>query len=211
VIVKVCGMRDADNIREVEALGVDWMGFIFWEPSKRYCSKKPDYLPSCKRVGVFVNAKTEEIVEKVKEYELDVIQLHGDETRASVVQVRKAIFEAGIEKCPLLVKALSLKVETDLRKCEEFVGFVDYFLFDTPTPGYGGTGQKFDWSLLDGYCKFTPFILSGGIGIDSIPALANFSNPMCCGIDLNSKFEDAPGLKNVEKIREMLFYINKSN
>lgn len=204
-------MRDAQNIRDVEKLGIDWMGFIFWEKSKRFCEKKPDYLPSCKRVGVFVNAEPECIVEKVKDFQLDVIQLHGDEERASVVKIRRAIFDSGIEKCPLLVKALSLKSENDLRKCDEYVGFVDYFLFDTPTSGYGGTGRQFDWKMLDSYCKFTPFILSGGIGLDSIEALSEFRNPMCCGIDLNSRFEDQPGLKNVEKLREMLFYINKNN
>lgn len=198
-------MRDAQNIREVEALGVDWMGFIFWKPSKRYCAEKPDYLPAkCKRVGVFVNAEIEEIVEKCKEYSLDLVQLHGKEDRAYVIQLRRALAEAEISNIPLFIKAFALQTQDDLKKCDQFVGFVDYFLFDTPTAGYGGSGKNFDWSLLQGYSLFTPFVLSGGIGPDSAEAVNAFDNPFCVGIDLNSKFESAPGMKDVGKLKEFL-------
>lgn len=196
-------MRDAQNIREVEALGVDWMGFIFWSPSKRCCSEKPTYLPeNCKRVGVFVNAEIEEIVDKTIEYRLDLVQLHGKEDRQYVMSLRKALGSA--DQTPLIIKAMALKAKEDLAKCDQYVGFVDYFLFDTPSPGYGGTGKSFDWSLLDGYSSFTPFILSGGIGPDSAADVNAFSNPFCVGIDLNSKFEIEPGLKNVELLKEFI-------
>lgn len=202
-MIKVCGMRNAQNIKDVEALGIDWMGFIFWPLSKRYSKEKPAYLPTkCKKVGVFVNASVEEVAEKCKEYGLDLVQLHGDEDRGYVVSLRRTLAEN--EVAPMIIKALALKTKEDLKKCDEFVGFVDYFLFDTPSAGYGGTGQKFDWSLLDAYCLFTPFLLSGGIGPDSIDALKDFQNPFCVGFDLNSKFEIEPGLKNVEALKSFI-------
>ena len=198
-------MRDAQNIREVEALGIDWMGFIFWRPSKRYCAEKPSYLPTqCKRVGVFVNAEIGEIVEKCKEYQLDLIQLHGKEDRMYVIQLRRALAESEIDNIPLFIKAFALQTREDLKKCDQFVGFVDYFLFDTPTAGYGGSGKAFDWSLLEEYNLFTPFLLSGGIGPDNIDAVNCFQNPFCAGIDLNSKFESAPGMKDVDKLKEFI-------
>lgn len=202
-MIKVCGMRDAQNIREVEALGVDWMGFIFWPSSKRYCKEKPAYLPSaCKRVGVFVNADVAEVVTKCLDYQLDLVQLHGNEDRQYVLQLRKALGMAEI--APMIIKAMSLKSVSDLEKCNDYVGFVDYFLFDTPSPGYGGTGKRFDWSIIDSYMLFTPFILSGGIGLDSIDSLNAFSNPFCIGCDLNSRFEVSPGVKDVAKLREFI-------
>lgn len=221
MITKVCGMRSADNIREVEALGIDWMGFIFWKPSKRYCAEKPEYLPKkCKRVGVFVNADVNEIVEKVLEYKLDLVQLHGKEDRAYIIKLRKAIAETledvakedseeSYSKIPLIIKALSLSKKEDLQKTNDYIGFVDYFLFDTPSSTYGGTGKSFDWSLLENYCQFTPFLLSGGIGLDSIPALNAFHNPFCVGYDLNSRFESVPGVKDIEKLKSFVEGISK--
>lgn len=210
-MIKVCGMRDAQNIREVEALGIDWMGFIFWKPSKRYCAQKPEYLPeNCKRVGVFVNAEIDEIVDKCKEYRLDLIQLHGKEDRAYVIQLRRALAEAEIGNIPLFIKAFALQSQDDLKKCDQYVGFVDYFLFDTPTPGYGGSGKNFDWSMLETYTLFTPFLLSGGIGPDSADLVNAFNNPFCAGIDLNSKFESAPGLKDVEKLKAFIPQVRKT-
>ncbi len=201
--IKVCGMRDARNIRDVEALGIDWMGFIFWPESKRYCDRVPDYLPtSCQRVGVFVNAETDDIVRHVLDYDLQVVQLHGDEDRLSVMQLRQALGAAG-HICTV-VKAVRLKNETDLQRCEPLVGFVDYFLFDTPVAGFGGSGKQFDWSLLDHYRCMTPFFLSGGIGPDSLQALKQFNHPCFEGIDLNSRFETAPGLKDVDKLKSFL-------
>lgn len=206
MIIKVCGMRDAENIKEVEALGPDWMGLIFWTPSKRCCNVKPDYLPSkCKRVGVFVNAEIGEVVEKYVEYRLDAIQLHGDEDRLYVMALRKAIGALGDAFHPYsLIKAFPIKNVDDLQKTDPLVGFVDYFLFDTPTSGRGGSGKQFDWSVLSQYRNMTPFILSGGIAPESAPALKAFQHPCCMGIDLNSQFEKAPGLKDVEKLKTFI-------
>lgn len=213
MIVKVCGMTSAENIKAVEAVLADtkatekWMGFIFWEPSKRNCAVKPDYLPAdCRRVGVFVNAEVEDVVKHAVEYGLSVIQLHGDENRMYIMALRQALAAAN-NKCTI-VKALSLKEAKDIEKCEPYVGFVDYFLFDTPTTGRGGSGTSFDWKLLDNYRMMTPFLLSGGIGLDSVESLKQFNHPCWEGIDLNSKFESAPGIKDAKKLREFLISIN---
>ena len=203
MLIKVCGMREADNIRAVEALGIDWMGFIFWDKSPRNCVPSPDYLPTrCKRVGVFVNAGVDEIVQRANEFRLDFIQLHGDEDRRYIMQVRQALAATGV-KCGV-IKALAIKTENDLKRCEDYVGFVDYFLFDTPTAGRGGSGRQFDWSLLANYRLMTPFLLSGGIGPESASAIKEFNHPCCEGIDLNSRFETAPGRKDVSKLREFI-------
>ena len=203
MIVKVCGMRDAANIREVEALGIDWMGFIFYPKSARYCAEVPSYLPTrCKRVGVFVNAGIEDVVKHVGDYGLQVVQLHGDEDRLYVMKLRQAL--GAVDHVCTIVKAFSLSKPEDLQACEPLVGFVDYFLFDTPTAGYGGSGKQFDWSMLSQYHCMTPFLLSGGIGPDSRADLSRFEHPCCEGIDLNSKFEKAPGLKDVAALRKFL-------
>ena len=116
-------MREADNIRAVEALGVDWMGFIFWPESKRFCNRKPDYLPTrCKRVGVFVNADVADVVRYAVEYGLNIVQLHGDENRQYIMQMRQALAAAGV-KCAV-IKALAIKSAADIAQCENYVGFV---------------------------------------------------------------------------------------
>lgn len=208
-MIKVCGMRESQNIREIESLGIDWMGFIFWPQSKRYCSVKPDYLPTlCKRVGVFVNAEIDEVVQKTIEYGLDFVQLHGDEDRAYILELRKALAQSNV--VPMMIKALSLQSKADLARCNQYVGFVDYFLFDTPSAGYGGTGKTFDWSLLNEYSYFTPFLLSGGVGPKSVDAIMEFNNPFCAGFDLNSQFESAPGVKDVKLLREFIVQTMKS-
>lgn len=207
-MIKVCGMTDSANIRAVEALGIDMMGFIFWPKSKRFCAEKPDYLPNhCKRVGVFVNASIEDVVQKYVEYGLDAIQLHGDEDKLYVRDLRKAIGALPEDQFHAyqLIKAVSVSDTSDFKaKCEPLVGFVDYFLFDTPSAGRGGTGKNFDWSLLNAYQYPTPFLLSGGIGLESLPKLRRFKHPFCEGFDLNSCFETEPGMKDVSKIRNFL-------
>jgi len=205
-------MRDAENIKAIEAVLSDtqatekWMGFIFWEPSKRYCAEVPEYLPvDCKRVGVFVNAVVEDIVRHAQDFGLTHVQLHGDENRQYIMSLRQALAAAN-NRC-VIIKALALKEAKDVEKCEPYVGFVDYFLFDTPTPGRGGSGNTFDWSLLASYRMMTPFLLSGGIGPDSAEALKQFNHPCWEGIDLNSRFESAPGMKDASKLREFLVEI----
>ena len=197
MIVKVCGMRDAENIREVEALGIDMMGFIFYPKSSRYVSEQPAYLPQkCKRVGVFVNEDVENIKKIADNYALDFIQLHGHESIEDVqkLQDRKVI------------KAFNIATKEDLDATVPYVGLVDYFLFDTKGPSVGGNGEKFDWSILDAYNGDTPFLLSGGIGPDDAERIKTFRHPKCIGIDLNSRFEIEPGIKDIVKLKTFLNY-----
>jgi len=195
MMIKVCGMREADNIREVEALGIDLMGFIFWPKSKRYVAEPPQYLPSqVKKVGVFVDASLDDIRQHIQDYQLDIIQLHGHETPAFVQALKPAI----------IIKALNIATVEDLAQTKPYEGIVDYFLFDTKAQLPGGSGEQFDWSVLSHYEGTTPFILSGGIGPDDAERVKAFHHPRCIGIDLNSRFETAPGLKDVNQLREFL-------
>lgn len=203
MMIKVCGMRDAQNIREVDALGVDMIGFIFWPGSKRYCAQKPDYLPNAKRVGVFVNATTSEIVDKVREYDLYIVQLHGDEDLAYVTRLHKELAAAGLNQ-PIVIRAIQVSSRSQVIKANMWDGFVDGILFETPTNGYGGSGESFDWSLLSSYRGNAPFFLTGGIGPQSIDALLEFEHPRWAGVDLNSRFEIEPGLKNVELLKPFI-------
>jgi len=188
-------MREAENIREVEALGIDLMGFIFWPKSSRYVSERPTYLPKqVMRVGVFVDASLEEIRQHADDYQLDLIQLHGHESPAFAKTLR-----------PLrLIKAFNIASVEDLRQTEAYEGVVDYFLFDTKGKVAGGNGEKFDWSVLASYHGATPFLLSGGIGPDDVKAINSFHHPRCVGIDLNSCFEVEPALKNIPKLKQFI-------
>lgn len=206
MIVKVCGMREAENIRAVEALGVDWMGFIFWEHSSRYVCQRPAYLPTrAKRVGVFVDAPLDVVCRHVEAFQLDVVQLHGSESPAYLQDLRKAL--AGVV---LVVKAFSIATRDDLLQTSLYEGLADYFLFDTKAQLVGGNGRKFDWSILAHYDGSTPFLLSGGIGPYDASRLSAFSHPRLAGIDLNSRFEAAPALKNVELLKQFLYDIQQN-
>ena len=206
MIVKVCGMREAENIRAVEALGVDWMGFIFWEHSSRNVCQRPAYLPTqAKRVGVFVDAPLDVVCQHVEAFGLDVVQLHGSESPAFLHDLRKAL--AGDV---LIVKAFSIATRDDLLPTSLYEGLADYFLFDTKAQLVGGNGRKFDWSVLAHYDGSTPFLLSGGIGPDDASRLSAFSHPRLAGIDLNSRFEAAPALKNVELLKQFLYDIQQN-
>ena len=202
-LVKVCGMRDAENIREVEALGIDLMGFIFWPKSSRYVSERPAYLPTnCKRVGVFVDEDIETVKRIAEDYVLDYIQLHGHESPEYCAQLK------GLK----LIKAFNIATTEDFKQTEPYTGIVDYFLFDTKGKSVGGNGEKFDWSVLSAYDGNTPFLLSGGIGPDDAEVLTSHFSPLtskkCVGIDLNSRFEIAPGLKDINKLKDFLNALN---
>ena len=199
MIRKVCGMREAGNIREVEALGIDWMGFIFWAHSARNVSLKPDYLPSrCKRVGVFVNAPMAFIREKVREFGLDILQLHGGEDADFIRQLRTELPALSV------VKALNVAREEDLEQSKRYEGLCDYFLFDTKAEKVGGNGKAFDWDILHSYKGNTPFLLSGGIGPDDKERLRAFHHPQMAGIDLNSQFEIRPAVKDIHLLTSFL-------
>ena len=199
MIRKVCGMRESGNIREVEALGIDWMGFIFWAHSARNVSLKPDYLPSrCKRVGVFVNAPISFIREKVRDFGLDILQLHGGEDEDFIRQLRTELPSL------LIVKALNVAHKEDLEQSERYEGLCDFFLFDTKAEKVGGNGKSFDWDILHSYKGATPFLLSGGIGPDDKERLRAFHHPQMAGIDLNSRFEIRPAVKDIHLLKSFL-------
>ena len=199
-------MRDAENIREIERAiansslftlhsSLFLMGFIFWPKSSRYVSKRPNYLPTkCKRVGVFVDEDIEKVRGIADEYALDYIQLHGHETPAYVAQLHKRS----------IIKAFNIATKEDLEATKVYEGIVDYFLFDTKGKSVGGNGEKFDWSVLFDYDGNTPFLLSGGIGPDDAERIKVFCHPKCIGIDLNSRFETAPGYKDINKLKKIL-------
>lgn len=218
-LIKVCGMRHADNIRQVEALGPDWMGLIFWPRSSRCVDRCPDYLPTrARRVGVFVDQPADEIVRIARDYRLDAIQLHGHETPADLCRLRTALdaargarpdgqaadTTAAAGTAPALIKAFSISTAADLERTADYDGAADYLLFDTKTPLAGGSGRQFDWRVLDAYHGTTPFLLSGGIGPDDTGRLAAFHHPRCIGIDLNSRFELEPGLKDIGKLKTFI-------
>ena len=193
-------MREAENIREVEALDIDLIGFIFWPKSSRYVSERPAYLPTnCKRVGVFVDEDIEVVKKIAHDYALDYIQLHGHESTAYCAQLK------GLK----LIKAFNIATAEDFGQTKSYEKLVDYFLFDAKGKSVGGNGTKFEWSVLDDYHGPTPFILSGGIGPDDATSIRRFHHPQLAGIDLNSRFELAPSLKNVTALQKFLNELNR--
>ena len=195
-------MRNAENIREVEALGIDMMGFIFYPKSSRYVCERPTFLPQkCKRVGVFVNEDVENIKKIADDYALDFIQLHGHESTDFIRSLRSLCGDS-----IAIIKAFNIATKEDLEKTAPYEGLVDYFLFDTKGPSVGGNGEKFDWSILDDYNDDTPFLLSGGIAPDDAKRIKLFHHPKCIGVDLNSRFEIEPGIKDIIKLKTFLNY-----
>ena len=194
-LIKVCGMREAENIREVEALHPDWMGFIFWPKSKRYVKEIPNHLPTqVKRVGVFVDETIEKVIQTAETYALDLIQLHGHESPEYAAQLSRW----------KTIKAFNIADAEDFEQTKVYEGITDYFLFDTKGKSVGGNGEKFDWSVLASYHGETPFLLSGGIGPEDAESVKAFHHPKCIGIDLNSRFEIEPGLKDINKLKEFI-------
>ena len=212
-------MRDADNIRDISALGVDMIGLIFYPPSPRYVQQFssgagiiPDYAPDMGktplRVGVFVDDMPQNIVTRVYNYKLDYIQLHGNEPRETLENLRATI-DPDIKPKIKIIKAISVSSAEDIKKHKEYVGAADLFLFDTKCKTVGGSGELFDWQVLQAYDGDVPFLLSGGIGPDDAERIKNFHHPKCIGIDLNSKFEIEPALKDVEKLKQFLVKVKK--
>ena len=212
-------MRDADNIRDISAQGVDMIGLIFYPPSPRYVQQFssgagiiPDYAPDMGktplRVGVFVDDMPQNIVTRVYNYKLDYIQLHGNEPRETLENLRATI-DPDIKPKIKIIKAISVSSAEDIKKYKEYVGAADLFLFDTKCKTVGGSGEQFDWQVLQAYDGDVPFLLSGGIGPDDAERIKNFHHPKCIGIDLNSKFEIEPALKDVEKLKQFLVKVKR--
>lgn len=190
-------MRDADNIRAVEALGADWMGFICWPRSSRNVTERPAYLPQCTRVGVFVDADEEYIDRQIEMLGLTRLQLHGSE---SPERCRQIASHTGLP----LTKAISVLSSDDVCRADDYEGIADHILFDTKCLCVGGSGEHFDWDVLSHYHGNTPFILAGGIGPGDEQRVLAYSHPRFAGIDLNSRFETAPALKDAEKLKTFI-------
>lgn len=205
--IKVCGMKYPDNIEHLSLIPIDYMGFIFYPKSLRYIDKiLPETILSqtkdILRVGVFVNEKIELIFSRIEKYKLDVIQLHGSEHPKYCSDLLRSFPNIKI------IKAFSISSPNDLHSTKEYNSVCDFFLFDTKSTQYGGSGKKFDWSLMDFYTGELPFFLSGGISMEDVGKIKEIKHPKLYGLDLNSKFELEPGRKNIELIKEFIEEIN---
>ncbi len=197
--LKVCGMRDSKNIQELVELRPDFMGFIFYPKSPRYADGLDENMImriplSIHKVGVFVNEEHEKIIEIAERYGLEYIQLHGDED----LSFANVIKENGLK----VIKVFRV-MDSIPFYAKNYQGIADYFLFDTASVNYGGSGRHFDWNILKNYNLDIPFFLSGGIQLEDIPTIKSMEIEGLAGIDVNSRFEVEPGLKDLEKIKAL--------
>ena len=204
--LKICGMKETENIKEISALNPDYLGFIFWEKSKRNMTLGaiPELPETTKKVGVFVDASIQEIAAKINQYQLDIIQLHGNESVIFCKNVKKL----GVE----VIKVFSIDSNFNFSVVKEYVLAVDYFLFDTKGKLPGGNGITFDWNVLENYHFNVSYFLSGGIGTTEIDGIKEFlkspAAKKCYAIDVNSRFEKKPGTKNkikLQKFKKLLY------
>jgi phosphoribosylanthranilate isomerase len=195
--IKVCGLKNTDNIKDIDALGVDYIGMIFYEKSPRFAGESSFQTQSlnAKKVGVFVNASIEYIADIKSKFGIKVAQLHGSESPEFCKRVKKT----GLE----VWKVFGIDNESDFSELENYKS-LDLFLFDTKSPLHGGTGIKFDWGKLKKLGSKYSFILSGGIGKDDADTIKNLSITGLVGIDLNSKFEITPGLKDTVMLNDFM-------
>ena len=204
-LLKICGMKH--NIAEVAALQPDYLGFIFYDKSPRFFyGDIPSLPPGIKKVGVFVDDSLEEILEKIKKYDLNVVQLHGDESEDFCEQLNEGLDCTRLDKGGTIEiwKVFSIKDKFNFDVLKPFENVVDKFLFDTKGKDKGGNGYTFNWKILKNYPSKKPFILSGGIGLEEIAELKEFlkTDLPIHAIDVNSKFEMEPGLKNIEALKK---------
>lgn len=195
--VKVCGMKYHDNIKEAASLLPDFMGFIFYPQSKRYVGEDfvlPAIPDSISKTGVFVNDLPTRVFEKVNKYNLDIVQLHGNESVDYCKEIRKKI---------KIIKAFGIDEQFDFSILDNYENSCDYFLFDTKTTLFGGSGMQFDKNIIRNYSLSIPFFLSGGIDLNSVLTSRGF-HPMLYGFDVNSKLEDKPAVKNINKLKQLI-------
>jgi phosphoribosylanthranilate isomerase len=199
--IKICGMKFLENINEIASFKPDYLGFIFYEKSPRNFENNIPNLPkSIKKVGVFVNASLEDVQEKVKQYGLDFVQLHGEESTEFCDLLQKNKFK--------VIKAFNIDKDFNFNQLHYYINSCNYFLFDTKGTNYGGNGITFDWSILENYHLDKPYFLSGGIGIENIDEVKSFLTKVyaknCIAIDCNSKLELSPGFKSTEKTKQLI-------
>lgn len=205
--IKICGLRDADNVKALALLPIDYAGFIFYPPSARYVLQAgfeidhitrvlPDHV---RKTGVFVDASPEVILDRCQKFGLNAIQLHGKETPEDLAFLLQLFRDFPLPR-PELIKAFSIGESFDFQQLEPFMDVCDLFLFDTKGNQPGGNGTAFNWDILSHYPFKKRFFLSGGIAPGMENAILHFAHPMLYGLDLNSRFEKSPGLKDVDKI-----------
>ena len=206
--IKVCGLKYEANIKELSLFDINYMGFIFYKNSARYISNAISFdfirtIPKhIKKVGVFVNEPTYGIINSVAQYNLDYVQLHGDESELNCSELKPYV---------KIIKAFRIKDDFDFNHLKKYVPYVDFFLFDTDTKNYGGSGQQFNWDLLKQYDLDKPFFLSGGIDEASLDKLKSFNHPQLYAIDINSKFEIEPALKDSKKIKQFITKLKQND
>lgn len=197
--IKVCGMKFTENRQQVEKLGVDFLGYVFYAPSKRFISETPEnglFQTEKPKVGVFVDENAFEILGLAKNLGFEWVQLHGKENPKTCQLLKRQ----GLK----IIKVFSIDEKFNFGTTKPFEKVSDFFLFDTKTKQHGGSGKKFDWSLLNKYEGHTPFFISGGIGPDDVESIKRIEHPKLTGVDLNSGFEDEPGLKNIEILERFI-------
>ncbi len=194
--LKICGMKYPENILEVSQLLPDYLGFIFYKKSARYFNGTiPEIPKKIKKVGVFVDSTYDEVISKIEKYNLDLIQLHGNESTEFCLKFKNLDIE--------IIKVFSVDDDFDFVVLKKYEQVCDYFLFDTKGKLHGGNGFTFNWQILEKYKSQKPLFLSGGIGIDEIEKLKTLNLPIFA-IDVNSKFEIEPGLKNTNLLQQFI-------
>jgi len=201
--IKVCGLKDPDNIKAVTALSPDYMGFICYDGTPRFIGELPaDALNSLTqyKTGVFVNEEKETIEQLINQYSFNAIQLHGNES---------ADFCKALKDKIKVIKAFGVHENFDFEQLNAYQDSVDYFLFDTKTVLHGGSGNTFNWDVLQKYNLNVPFFLSGGLSLDNIEQVSHIKHPMFYGVDLNSRFETEPGIKDIALLQKAFNLIRK--
>jgi phosphoribosylanthranilate isomerase len=201
VKLKVCGLKYRENVDQLLHLAPDYVGFIFYPESTRFVGTGPEsdfikHIPNnIKKVGVFVDASTEEILEICNKYHIDTVQLHGNESIKQCKEIKN--------KCLKIIKAFSICPKFDFDALQEYKQVTDYYLFDTKGEKQGGNGYAFDWAVLEHYDNDKPFFLSGGISLENIGHVYDLLHLNIYGLDVNSCFESSPGMKDLGRIKTL--------
>jgi phosphoribosylanthranilate isomerase len=205
--IKVCGLREAGNIEVVAALKPDYMGFIWYAQSPRYVYRLPEAIlrslpANIVKTAVFVNEHIDIVRALIHQFDFNAVQLHGQESPEYCAELKQEV---------QVLKAFGLDEYFDFEQLKAYVGKVDYFLFDTKTEKHGGSGKIFNWDVLNEYTLDVPFFLSGGLSLDNLAEIKNIKHPALYGVDLNSRFETAPGMKDIKKLEQAFDMLNNTN
>lgn len=201
--IKICGLKNSEELKRIDdACSPDFLGLIFYPDSPRNFTPSDHYTHTlAERVGVFVNASEEEIVQRIKDEHLTYVQLHGNESPELCMS---------LEGIVNVIKVFSIDDDFDFNQVNKYHNACDYFLFDTASPKHGGTGKQFSWQKLNEYTGTKPFFLSGGIGPKDVEQILGLRHPGLCGVDLNSRFEDTPGIKNITQLKYFIDHVRNN-